>query len=467
MELRGYIDVLRRRWWLLILGPLLAAGAAYFVSNSLTPTYQASTTLLVNQTQVPGVVQYNDVLTSERLTNTYAELVERTPILRTARERLDLPLTDAQLDAKVNVSIVRNTQLLRVRASDPDPRQAASIANVVAQTFIDDNAAQLTRPGSVSIAEPATVPVAPASPNIPLNVFLGALLGALVAVGLVALREYLDDTVKTSADVEAIAGVFTLGTVAKFPRRRRAPRRGRGGLESIALAESSEAYRQLRTNIHFARVASELKTILVTSANAQEGKSTTIANLAVVLAQAGQRVIAVDTDLRRPSLHTLFRLPNSYGLTGMLLNDTVDVSSALVGTGIADLYVLPSGPLPPNPSELLTSPAMERIIDLLRQHADYVLFDSPPILAVTDASILAARTDGAILVAERGRTRTEALRRAYESLRHANARVLGVVVNKAKGRGSGYGYDAYRREGRRTDDPQLRQSAIREDIATR
>jgi capsular exopolysaccharide synthesis family protein len=117
-----------------------------------------------------------------------------------------------------------------------------------------------------------------------------------------------------------------------------------------------------------------------------------------------------------------------------------------VKTGVQNLWVLPSGPLPPNPSELLTSPAMERMIETLRRHADYVLFDSPPILAVTDASILAAHTDGAILVAERGRTRTEALRRAYQALQHANARILGVVINKAKRSGSGYGYYGYYRQ---------------------
>lgn len=455
MELRGYLDLLRRRWWLLLLGPLIAGLSAFGISYSMTPTYQATATLLVNQTQVPGVVQYNDILTSERLTNTYAELVKREPILRDVSTRLGLPTGSAGLSQKISVSTVRNTQLLRVSVRDQNPTRAADIANTVSQSFIDDNATQLTRPGTVSIAEQATVPGSPVSPNVILNTILGAVLGMVIASGLVALQEYFDDTVKTSKDIEAIPGAFTLGVVSRFSTKQSGPD-SRPALSSISTAESAESYRQLRTNVHFAKLANELKTILVTSANPQEGKSTSVSNLAVVLAQAGQRVIVVDTDLRRPSLHRIFHLPNSFGLTGLLLSEVEAPDAALLPSGVENLWVLPSGPLPPNPSELLTSPAMERMIQALRANADYVLFDSPPILAVTDASILAARTDGAILVAERGRTRTEALRRAHETLLRANARMLGVVINKAKRGGSGYGYYAYRSQ--KPAAPELLQS---------
>lgn len=439
MELRGYIDLLRRRWWMLLLGPLLAGASAYMVSDSMTPTYSATATLLVNQTQVPGVVQYNDILTSERLTNTYAELVDRDPILREVIRRLGLTVDEGVLAAKVSVSVVRNTQLLKISVRDHNPVLAASIANTVSQAFIDDNAAESTQAGTVSIVEPAKQPSSPVAPNLPLNVTLGALLGLVVAGGIVALREYLDDTVKSASDVEAATGTSMIAAIGRLPGKSR-KRKARSALSVLSGADSSESYRQLRTNIHFAAVAHPLKTILVTSANPQEGKSTSVANLGVVLAQAGQRVVVVDTDLRRPFLHVLFRVPNSFGLTGLLLTEAEEPDVALVATRVENLLLLPSGPRPPNPSELLTSPAMERIVEQLARGADYVLFDSPPILAVTDASILAARTDAAILIAEGGRTRTEALRRAHQALLQANARVLGVVINKASGRGSAYGY---------------------------
>jgi len=443
MALREYLDLLRRRWWLLLLGPVAAGLGAYLVSRALTPIYEASATILVNQTQVPGVVQYNDVLTSERLTNTYAELVERRPILTDVIARLDLPLSEGALAAKLSVTSVRNTQLLRVTAEDADPALAALIADTVALAFIEDNAAQLGRPGTVSIAEEASVPGAPARPHVALNTALAAILGLLVAGSIGLVLEYLDDTVKTSEDVEKIAGLSTLGVVSRF--KSGAP--SRAAIQMTARSPSAEAYRQLRTNVHFAKLAAELKTILITSPNPREGKSTTTANLAVALAQAGERVIVIDTDLRRPTQHLLFQVPNSFGLTGLLLNGRVEAERALLPTDIENLRVLPSGPLPPNPSELLTSPLVAPLIASLRRAADYVLFDSPPLLAVTDGSILASQTDGTILVVEMSRTRSEFLRRAHEALAKAQARPLGVVLNKARSSRRGYYYYGYYGQG--------------------
>jgi capsular exopolysaccharide synthesis family protein len=203
---------------------------------------------------------------------------------------------------------------------------------------------------------------------------------------------------------------------------------------------SSEAYRQLRTNVHFTGLGNELRTIVITSAYPDEGKSTTAANLATVLAQAGERVILVDTDLRRSSLRRTFDGPTSSGLTGLLLNDFKDPELALVATRWKNLRLLPAGVLPPNPSELLTSPRMGRIIGGLRGLADYVIFDTPPVLAVTDAIVLAAKTDGTILVTEAGRTRTEALRQAVRTLDQAKVRTVGIVLNKANIRRRDYYY---------------------------
>lgn len=443
MEIRGYLDFFRRRFWLLALGPLLAALAAYAVSRSLTPIYDATATIFVNQTQVPGVVQYNDVLASERLTNTYAELVERRALLDEAAKRLSITLDEESLRKKVNVSTVRDTQLLRIRVADADPMLASQFANALAQVFIDDNASQLGRPGTLSVAEQAAVPPRPARPRVALNVALAAFVGVVVAAGLALALEYLDDTVKTAEDVERTAALPTLGVVSRF--RQRAP--AAALLQVIAGSPSGEAYRQLRTNVHFAKLSGELKTLLVTSPSPREGKSTTAANLAVALAQAGERVIVVDTDLRRPAQHAIFEVPNSFGLTGLLLSGRAEAGPALMATKVGNLKVLPSGPLPPNPSELLTSALMQRLVASLRAGADYIVFDSPPVLAVTDASVLAAQTDATIVIAEAGRTRSEALRRAVQTARQANVRTLGVVLNKARPAGHGYYYGYYRRAG--------------------
>lgn len=193
----------------------------------------------------------------------------------------------------------------------------------------------------------------------------------------------------------------------------------------------AEAYRQLRTNIQFSSLDRPLKTILITSTNPEEGKSTTLANLAVSLAQARHSVVLVDCDLRRPSLHEMFGLRNSEGLTSCLLNPQAD-HLPLQESGIEFLRLLTSGALPPNPSELLGSQRMGEVIQILRQQADYVLFDAPPIIAVTDAAVLATRVDGVLLVIRAGKTRREMAQKAKALLEKVNAHILGVVLNNVK-----------------------------------
>jgi len=200
----------------------------------------------------------------------------------------------------------------------------------------------------------------------------------------------------------------------------------------------AEAYRTLRTNIQFSSLDEPLRTLLVASASADEGKSTTLANLAVTFAQAGRRTILVDSDLRRPSLHAIFGTANDQGLTTMLLQD--DAPAPLIETPIEGLRLLPSGPIPPNPSELLASRRLEGAIARLRDDADLVLFDSPPALAVSDAAVLSRRVDGVVLVVRAGTTRREHAARARQVLERAGARLLGVVLTNASVEDAVYSY---------------------------
>jgi len=190
----------------------------------------------------------------------------------------------------------------------------------------------------------------------------------------------------------------------------------------------AEAYRTLRTNIQFSSLDVPLRTLLATSSGPDEGKSTTIANLAVAMAQAEQRVILVDCDLRRPVQHELFGLANRAGLTNLFLEEG-DPQPLLQETPQPGLWVLTSGPLPPNPAELVGSRKMERIIEALKSSADIVLFDTPPVLAVTDAAVLATKLDAAILVVRAGKSKRDLARKARDTLLKVNARLLGVVLN--------------------------------------
>ena len=191
----------------------------------------------------------------------------------------------------------------------------------------------------------------------------------------------------------------------------------------------AEAYRQLRTNIQFSSLDNPVRTLLVTSTGPEEGKTTTLANLAVTIAQTGSRVTLVDCDLRKPSLHDLFGLPAEPGLTNVLLGaDAIPYHEC----GIENLRILPAGPLPPNPSELLGSRRMSEVIVQLKGEADYVLFDTPPVVIVTDAAVLATRVDGVLLVVSAGKTRRELAQRAKSLLEKVNAPLLGVVLNNVK-----------------------------------
>jgi len=193
----------------------------------------------------------------------------------------------------------------------------------------------------------------------------------------------------------------------------------------------SEAYRSLRTNIEFSSLDDPLHTLVVTSAGPEEGKSTTLANLAVATAQAGKRVILADCDLRKPSLHTLFGFDNDSGITSMVVDEHLFANPPLRETEVSGLFVLPSGPLPPNPSELLASRRIEEIIKSLTAQADMVFLDTPPVVAVTDAAVLASKVDGVLLVIRVGKTRREHARRAVNLLQKVNARLIGSVLNNA------------------------------------
>jgi non-specific protein-tyrosine kinase len=287
--------------------------------------------------------------------------------------------------------------------------------------------------------EKAPLPRTPVGSNWITQVLLAAAIGMALAVGAAFLVEYLDDTLKSPEDVTSVTGLVTLGAITRIV----------GDMPSDKLitirhpkSPISEAYRVMRTNIQFSTLDQPAKSLVVTSPNPMEGKSTTLANLGVVVAQSGKKVILVDSDLRRPMLHKIFQVPNREGLTGALLQDEPLLDGELQDTGVDNLRVLTSGPLPPNPSELLGSQRMHHLIERLEGQADVVLFDTPPALPVTDAAVLAVQTDGVLMVADAGKTRRMVARQAVESLRNVGANLLGVVVNRLSARGSG-GYYYY------------------------
>jgi tyrosine-protein kinase Etk/Wzc len=302
------------------------------------------------------------------------------------------------------------------------------------------------------------------------KLIIGLMIGLFLGVLAAFFLEYLDQTIKTASDVERVIEVPVLGLIPYEPRPALPGGNGRRrtGLPLVSLLSpdhpSSEAYRALRTNVTFVNAEQRgLQLLVITSPGPGEGKSTTAANLAITLAQQGTATLLVDADLRRPLVHRAFNLVQEPGLTDVLIG-AAQVREAIRPNVVPKLDVLPAGALPPNPSELLGSEAMRRLLEQLRGHYETVIFDSPPALAVTDASVLGANTDAVILVLRAGETEEVAAQRAIEQLRRVQARVAGAVLNGvAKDRDRYYNYYTYSRADR--PGPRGALAALRERIA--
>ncbi len=309
-------------------------------------------------------------------------------------------------------------------------------------SYEDLRVAEARTSNSVSLVEPATVPAAPINSRTFTNTLLAAVVGAMLAVGLAFLIDYLDDTVKSPDDVREAFDLTTMGVIGRFEPKTNEPKTAMP-VTSAPRSPTAEAFRSLRTNIQFASIDKQIRTLLITSASPGEGKTTIALNLAASLAQAGQSVALLDCDLRRPSIHRWLGMPNSMGLSNAALQ-AGKLNGNLQSTAIENLKALTSGPLPPNPSELLGSERVARILEELKQQADIVIIDSPPTLVVTDPAVLAKRVDAVLLVVETGATRRDTVEQALESLQQVGANVVGVVLNKLSvKRGGHYRYQYY------------------------
>ena len=294
----------------------------------------------------------------------------------------------------------------------------------------------------VTVWEHARLPGSPYAPRTSLYTLLALIAGMIVAVASVFLLEYLDNTVKSEQDIVDLTGVPMLAEVRVVPKL--LPGRDQLYVLNRPASAASEAIRLLRTNLEFASASKEVAVMLVSSAGPSEGKSTVTANLAAAMAGTGLVTVVIDADLRRPTQHRIFDLSNERGLTSLLTHPAQPWSWAAAEVIPGRLFVVPSGPQPPNPSDLLSTERMRRLLEDLRSTVDLVIIDSPPLLAAADALVLAPHSDGVVLLCRAGQTRREALQRAVGALRNGSIRVIGTVLNGQSSSGeSGYYYAGY------------------------
>jgi capsular exopolysaccharide synthesis family protein len=444
VELRDYLLLARRKWWVILGSGLLAVAAALAVTLDMTPQYTAAINLFVSSgdDQKPTAVYQGSTYIEQRA-KSYAVLLQSRRITAAVVQDLRLRISPEELQSRIHTEVVPDTVMLKATVTDPSPTRAQHIANAMGNELsalvndlespTDGNPA----PVKVTLVESAGVPAGPSSPRPVMNALCTLAAGLLLGFGFTVARERLDRSVKSGERLNELTGAPTLGVIGHDPKAGKRPL-------VVHIEPSSprcEAFRQLRTSLQSVDIGQDGKRIVVTSCSLKEGKSTTVCNLAITLAQAGQRVIAVDADLRRPRLSEYLGIEGATGLTDVLIG-RADLDDVLQPWGDLSLQVLPSGQTPPNPSELLGSDQMRDLIDRLGAQADIVLFDAPPLLPVTDAVVLGRGCDGAVLIAQYGSTNQPQIRRAAVRLADLDVRLLGTVLNMVPTNAT----DVYQRE---------------------
>jgi polysaccharide biosynthesis transport protein len=497
-DLRSYVRVLRRRKTYIILAVVAVVAGALGLSLVQSKVYEGTASLLLAPRSSESLFDTTNQQagqTAAAATATQIELIQSAPVAEEVRKRIGI-------SPAVSISQVGQTQVVHLNARSNKPATAALVANTYAKAYIDVRRSQALEDlgaagqqvqgkitdlqkqidaipvggnppraldpaladrrenlinqqsvfrqrldqiqleaglngGGAQLVTPAATPTSPVSPKPVRNALVGLLGGLVLGVALAFLFEQLDDSIKTKDDVDRVLHTIpTLGIIPAVEGWRSTEAR------TISIEEptssASEAYRSLRTAIGFIGLDKPLKIIQVTSPSAAEGKTTTIANLAVALTNIGKRVVVVDCDLRRPRIHAFFNTNNDVGFTSVLLGE-VPLGEAVRPVGQRHLMLLASGPMPPNPSELLSSPRTAQILRALQAEADVVLVDSPPVLPVTDSAVLSAHVDACLLVMRAGVTTRRQLTRAVEVLQQVASPLVGTVLNGVTA-DEGYGY---------------------------
>jgi len=446
MDLRDYLRVVARRWRIIVGFTLAALGMAALVTVVMTPQYASTARLFVSTSPNNSDEAYQGSLFSAQRVTSYADLASGQALARRVIDRLDLETTTFELIERIDATVVPETVLLEITVTDPDPRQAQRLTQAVAGELtelvseLETARGESFAPIEATIVDPASRPIIPESPKPLLNLGLAGVLGLLLGIGAAVVRELLDTTIKDEDDATKVAGAAVMGTIPYDPLAAKKPL-----ITAIGHHEPrAEAFRVLRTNLQFINVDNTSKVIVVTSSVADEGKTTTAANLAITLAQADQRVLLVEADLRRPKFAEHLGLEGGVGLTTALVG-RISVEDAIQDYALPNLSVLASGTIPPNPSELLQSKAMSDVVSRLRRKYDVILIDAPPLLPVTDAALLTSMADGALVIVRSGKTTRDQLRHSIERLDAVGSRALGLVLTMVHSRRGGdtslgYGY---------------------------
>jgi capsular exopolysaccharide synthesis family protein len=442
VNLQGYLRIIRKSWWMILLLAALGAGTGQLVNLRSEPTYESTVSFYVSTpTDAAGGNAYTANQYAVAKIQSYIKVLSSDALASRVVAKAQLDMTPQEVANRITASSDLNTVLINTTVQDSSSSRSLAIATALSTEFgpyIDELDNRTSKDGisqgaavKLLVTSGPTLNATPVTPRTKLNLIFGFGIGLAIGLGLALLRGLMDTTVRSAEALRAISSRPVLGSIPEESGARKRPvllgDRGR--------STRAESFRQLRTNLRFMDVANPVRVVTVTSAVAGEGRSTTAANLAVVSAEMGRRVVLVEADLRRPKLAQYLNLDRAVGLSNVLSGE-VALSDALQPWGTDGLAVLPSGPLVANPSELLGSEHMNALLDELRGRFDLIIIDTPPVLPVTDAAITASKSDGVLLVVRYGKTNKTQVENAASTLKTVEARVLGTVFTMRPTKGA-------------------------------
>lgn len=404
------------------------------------PMYKSSTTVILGSNQEGTGITQSDISINNNLVSTYAEIIKSRRVLEQVQKELNESYTYKELASEISVSSINNTQIIKITVEDNNALNAKIIANLVAKVFTVE-VPELYNLDNVHILDVAIEEDEPYNINVAKSSIIGGLLGLVLSSGIFFVIYYFDRTAKSVEQVEEVLQMPILGSVEETKNLK----------EELVVATNpkeiiSEQIRTIRTNLQFTSADEKIKTILITSSIPSEGKSFISSNLATAFAQNNKKVLIVDCDMRKGRVNKIFKISNRIGLSNLLAykeDDEENLEDYVFKTKIDNLYIIPRGKVPPNPSELLNSQKTAKLISLLSEIFDYIIFDGPPVNGLSDSLIMSDFVDRTIVVTSLNSAPIELLESTKKMLTNVNAKVAGVIVNKVprrKSSGKSYYY---------------------------
>lgn len=465
--IKDLIALFLGKLWLIIVVTLIGGVIGYCYSRFMLPLEYSSHISMYVQSYTlreDAEQQVNNISNSKQLINTYIQVLKDDAVMEAVSDRLEniYPreilaenftmqgdnITPSSLRSCISISSVADTSALNINTTTKNPEVAAAICNNLA-AVANDYIQQAVSVGSISSIDTAKVYYSPVAPNIPKNTLLGLAAGLMLIMLIILVVDFFDNTIKEASSLSSKYNKAIIGEIPNFGHTGKKKKKKHHDRADLKLTDADvpfaivESYKSIRTNITFSLSTFDKRIFAVSSPNPGEGKSTTAANIAIAIAQSGRKVLLIDADLRKSVVHKMFHLKNEYGLS-TVTSKQAELEECIQHTDIENLDVITSGEVPPNPSELLGSKRMAKILDELAEKYSTIIIDTPPVNVVTDAMELAKYVSGIVMIMRYGKTTTDDIEAAMKKIEFSSMHVLGFVLNDVDTKHHGKYYSKYK-----------------------